>query len=100
MRFTQIILRHMRHSEALTARIQEISEKLELQYPRITNCRVVVESAGNHRQKGRQYLVSVSVRLPGREIVANRHPHEDVYVALRDAFAAVTHQLEPVREAA
>jgi ribosomal subunit interface protein len=101
MRFTQIILRHMRHSEALTERIREVSERLETQYPKIANCRVVVESTGNHQHKGREYLVSVNVRLPGREIVANRHRDKDVYVALRDAFDAVARQLEqPERLAA
>ena len=100
MRFTQIILRHMPRSEALSDRIREVSEKLELQHPRINNIRVVVESTGNHHHRGHEYLVSVHVHLPGREIVANRHQHKDVYVALRDAFSAVEHQLEPERMAA
>lgn len=100
MRFTQITLRNVRRSEALSARIREISEKLEEQYPRITNCRVAVESTGNHRQKGRTYLVSVTVHLPGRQVVANRHENEDVYVALRDAFEAIERQLEPEHAAA
>lgn len=61
---------------------------------------MVVESTGNHHRKGHEYLVSVHVHLPGREIVANRHQHKDVYVALRDAFSAVEHQLAPDRMAA
>jgi ribosome-associated translation inhibitor RaiA len=100
MRFTQINLRHMRHSEALTMRIREISEKLEEQHPRVMNIRVTVECVGNHQQKGRHYLASVVVHLPGREVVANRHEHEDVFVALRDAFDVITRQLEPQRAAA
>lgn len=93
MGFTQIIIRHMLRSEALSGRIQELSEKLQALYPQITLCRVVVESEGNHQHKGRPYLVSVNVRLPHREIVANRHQDQDVFVAARDAFAAVEHQL-------
>ncbi len=93
MRFTQITIRNMRRSPTLTDHIREVSEKLETQYPRITNCRVAVEAEG-HQQRGRDYLASVAVRLPGREIVANRHPGKDPYVALRDAFDAVRHQLE------
>jgi len=92
MGFTQIIIRHMLRSEALSERIHELSEELQGKHPEITLCRVVVESEGNHRHKGRPYLVSVNVRLPHSEIVADRHEHEDVYVALRDAFAAVEHQ--------
>jgi cold shock CspA family protein len=35
--------------------------------------------------------------MPGHaEVVSNRHHDEDVYVALRDAFASVTRQLEDV----
>lgn len=100
MRSTQINLRNMRRSAALTERIRELSEKLEERHPRVANCRVSVESAGNHRQAGREYIVSVVVHLPGREIVANRHRHEDVFVALHDAFDVVERQLEPLREAA
>lgn len=100
MRFTQINLRNMRRSEALTERIRELSEKLELQHPRVANVRVTIESAGNHKHKGREYIVSVLVHLPGRDIVANRHRHEDVYVALHDAFDVVTRQLEPYAMAA
>jgi cold shock CspA family protein len=38
--------------------------------------------------------VRIDARVPGHELVANRDHHEDVYVALRDAFAALTRQLE------
>lgn len=94
MRSTQINLRNMRRSEALSARIRALSEKLGEQHPRILDCHVAVEAAGRHRQKGRQYQVNVSVRIPGRELVANRHEDEDVYVAVRDAFEALARQLE------
>jgi hypothetical protein len=32
--------------------------------------------------------------VPGAELVANRAQDEDVYVAIRDAFGAITRQLE------
>jgi ribosome-associated translation inhibitor RaiA len=38
--------------------------------------------------------VRVDLRVPGREIVASREHHEDVYVALRDAFESAHRQLE------
>jgi cold shock CspA family protein len=58
---------------------------------------VTVEEASKHQHQGRQFAVHVDVRVPGREqIVSRRHQHEDVYVALRDAFAAVGRQLEDV----
>jgi ribosome-associated translation inhibitor RaiA len=32
--------------------------------------------------------------VPGAELVANHAQHEDIYVAVRDAFQAITRQLE------
>jgi len=90
----QITIRDMPRSEALEAHIRDSAAKLEEFHERITSCRVTVEQIAQHHQQGRPFRVSVDVRVPGKEIVANRHQHEDVYVALRDAFDAVKRQLE------
>lgn len=91
----QITIRNLPHSDALETRIRESAEKLERFHPRITSCRVTVEESHRHQHQGRQFEVRVDVRMPGREeIVASRHQHEDVYVALRDAFDAAKRQLE------
>jgi ribosomal subunit interface protein len=95
MRFTQINLRNMRRSPALTERIRELSEKLEIQYPRVMKCRVAVEAATQRPRKGRAYRVSVNVHLPGQDLVSNHREDEDVYVAVREAFAAIERQLQP-----
>ena len=93
----QITVQHMPRSEALEARIREKAATLQRFHPRITSCRVVVQSLGKHPQQGRQFQVEVDVRIPGRaQLLANRHHDEDVYVALRDAFDAITRQLEDV----
>ena len=97
MKSTQINVRNMRRSAALSERIQQLSEKLEEDDPRVMHCRVAVEALGKRHSDGRHFCVSVNVHVPGREVVANRHEDEDVYVALRDAFAAVTRQLEETR---
>ena len=55
-------------------------------------------------EEGGVYHVRVDLTVPGREIVVSRdpaenHAHEDVYVAIRDAFDATRRQLEDhVRE--
>jgi len=90
----QITVRDMLHSEALEAHIRERVAKLEAFHDRITTCRVTVQQQARHQHQGRPFCVRVDVRVPGREIVANRDHHEDVYVALRDAFDAVKRQLE------
>jgi ribosome-associated translation inhibitor RaiA len=98
MNTTQITFRNMRRSAALAERIRVLSERLEGDDPRVMNCRVAIEALGKHQRHGRQYQVSVNVHVPGHEIVANQHGNEDVHAALRDAFAAVTRQLEESRD--
>ena len=90
----QITFRGVAHSDALETQIRRQAEKLEEIHFRITSCRVTVEEFRKHHQQGRQFRVSIDLRVPGKEIVANRDHHEDVYVALRDAFDTAKRQLE------
>jgi len=90
----QITVRHMPRSDALETRIRDQAAKLEEFHPHLISCRVTVEEQTKHQHQGRQFQVRIDAHVPGREIVANRDHDEDVYVALRDAFAAVTRQLE------
>lgn len=93
----QITVRDMARSDALDGRIQEKVAGLEHFHPRITSCRVTVSESRKHHHQGRQFEVRVDLRVPGHgEIISNRHHHEDVYVALRDAFDSTTRQLEEV----
>jgi ribosomal subunit interface protein len=92
-----ITVHGMSRSDALDARIREKVAGLERFHSLITRCRVTVGEFSKHHHQGRQFEVRVDVRVPGHaEIVSNRHHHEDVYVALRDAFASTTRQLEEV----
>lgn len=95
----QITYRNVDQSDAIEARIREKAKKLERFAEHITSCRVTVEAPHKHHHKGKTYAVKIDVTLPGEEIVASRHPdqhqaHEDIYVAIRDAFHAVRRQLE------
>ena len=91
----QIAMQGLARSEALEARIRDSAAKLEQFHPRITSCRVVVDEVDRHRHQGRQFRVKVEVRAPGHEqAVSTLHHHEDVYVALRDAFDSARRQLE------
>lgn len=74
-------------------------DQLESTYGRITGCNVVIAQPHRHHREGRSYSVRVDIRVPGGEIIVNRdhhldHAHEDVFVALRDAFHAVRRRLE------
>ena len=90
----QITLRDIPPSAALEAAINEKAEKLERFYQYVMACRVTVEIPGKHKHKGNEFKVTVDITVPGSEIVINRDHHEDVYVALRDAFDAAKRQLE------
>ncbi len=92
----QISIRHMTDSSALEARIRESAAKLDEFYRGIVRCHVVVEEQGRHRQQGRWFNVRLAVRVPGHELIVNRDHDEDVYVALRNAFASLTRRLEDV----
>jgi cold shock CspA family protein/ribosome-associated translation inhibitor RaiA len=72
---------------------------LERFFDRITACNVVVEADHRHHRQGRLYHVRIDLIVPGREIVVRREPsehhaHEELPVAIHDAFDAVRRQLE------
>ena len=95
----QISFRNVVPSEAVEARIREKVDELEQYDPRIISCRVTVEALHRHHRKGRLYHVRVDLRVPGGDLVVSRehqlaHEHEDIYVAIRDAFNATVRKLE------
>jgi cold shock CspA family protein len=79
--------------------VRERIAKIEQLMNHIISCRVTVEAPHKSHQQGNLYAVRVDLRYAGGEAMANRAPsahraHEDVYVALRDAFRAVRRQLQ------
>lgn len=92
----QITFHDVPHSDALDARIREKAAKLDEFYPHITSCRVVVEERDRHRHQGKQFCVRLDLRVPEHEFAINRDHHEDVYVAVRDAFDAAKRKLEEI----
>ena len=95
----QITFRHVARSEALESRIRAKAGKLEEFHPRISSCHVVVEEIDRHRHQGKQFTVRLDIRVPGQELVIDRDHHEDVYVALRDAFDAAARKLAELARA-
>ncbi len=84
---------------AIRARIHEQVEKLDAFHKNIIGCQVVVESPHHNHHRGNLYQVRVNLSVPGHQFVATSeskhdHAHEDVYVAVRDAFDALERQLE------
>jgi len=94
-----LAFRNMDPSEAAAERVREKTAKLGQYFDRIHSCRVVIEAPHRHHHKGKIYKVSIEIGVPGQRLVVNRspdkkHAHEDVYVAIRDAFNDARRQLE------
>lgn len=95
----QIAFRNMNASESVESYVRERAEDLDRHAGRIMACRVVIEEKHRRHHQGNLYHVRVDVTSPGREVVVSREPrldhaHEDVYVAVRDAFDAARRRLE------
>ncbi len=95
----QVVFDNLERSPAIEARIQKKAEKLNLYCDQIMSCRVVVEAPHKHHHQGKLYRVRIEVTVPDEDLVVSRNPaqrqaHEDVYVAIRDAFDAMRRQLE------
>lgn len=95
----QITYRDMLPSMAVDRCIRERAERLEQFCDRITSCRVVVESRHHRHHQGTLYHIRIDLAAPGGEVVVSRDPamhrtHEDVYVAVRDAFDAARRRLQ------
>jgi len=95
----QITYHNMEPSPAIESDIREKVDKLEEFSDKITSCRVTVEAPHKHHHKGYLYQVMIDLLVPDSEIVVSRtprdnHSHEDIYVAIRDAFNSARRQLE------
>lgn len=102
----QITFHGIDKSDAVETRIREKVSKLEQFFDRITGCRVVVErhhrASTNLTLKDQPFHVSIVVDVPGEELVVKRDPkdpaalkdHQDINIAVRDAFAIMQRRLK------
>lgn len=90
----QITARDLPLTDAIDAAIRSKAQKLTHFFDRIISCRVVVHAPHRHHHKGKSYHVDIDIHVPGAELIVKREPHEDLYVAIRDAFDAARRQLQ------
>lgn len=95
----RISFRGMESSPAVEEQVQRRVAELEQVSDRISACRVTLEMGHRHHRHGNIYHVHLDLSVPGKQIVVNREPgrdhaHEDIYVAIRDAFEAARRQLQ------
>jgi ribosomal subunit interface protein len=82
----QVVFHGMEPSPAVEARAREKVAMLERFCHDVVACRVSVDQLQKHKHQGRPFGVRIDLTIPGHEVVVDRVEHEDVYVALRDAF--------------
>jgi ribosomal subunit interface protein len=90
----QITTRNISISEVVKEDIREKAARLDHFSDHIMGLRVMVEAPHRHHRQGIRYLVRIDITTPGAELVIKRQPHEDIYVAVRDAFDAARRKLE------
>jgi ribosomal subunit interface protein len=95
----RIAFRNLEAPAAIEEEIRQHVDELEEFFDRIIACNVVVEADHRHHRQGGLYHVRIDLIVPEREIVVRREPpehhaHEDLHVAIRDAFDAVRRQLQ------
>jgi len=94
----QITFQQMRRSDALEEAIREKCAKLEQLDPKIVSCRVTVSEEGRHQRQGHAFSVRLDIHVPRKEFAITRSHAEDVYIALREAFAAARSRIEGEQE--
>ena len=96
----EIIFHNLDRSEAVEARLRERVQALERFFDHVTSCRVVVSAPHKHQNKGRIYHVKIELGMPGKPpLVVSQEPevdhrHEDIDVAIKDAFDAAKRRLQ------
>jgi ribosomal subunit interface protein len=95
----ELAFRNMEHSDAIEELVREKAAHLDKLFDRLTSCRVTVEAPHKHHRKGNQYHVQIFLGVPQGQLVVSRDPgdvyaHEDLRVAIRDAFQAAERQLK------
>lgn len=98
---TKIVFRGIDHSTAVVEAVQKRLQKLERYSDEIHSLRVVLESPHKNHSKGKVFHVGLEVLIPSHDIQVTRdqhdkHEHEDLYVAIRDAFDALERRIKAV----
>jgi ribosomal subunit interface protein len=86
-------------SPAVETAVRHHAEELEKFSDRLISCRVVLEAVDQRHRKGNLYGVRIDLMVPEGPVVVTREPgqhhtHEDIYVAIHDAFDKARRELQ------
>ena len=99
----QIVFHNIEQSTSVSDAVNKRISKLQRFCDRILAGRVVLDSPHNNQHKGKVYSVGLEIHTPSKEVRVNQeqhdnHAHEDLYVAIRDAFDAAERQLKAIHK--
>lgn len=89
----QVTFRSIPHSDAVEQQINKHFEKLNSIHSKISHCRVVLDSAHKNQLKTKEFTVSIDIVVHGKELACKKE-NEDIYIAIRDSFAAIEKMME------
>jgi len=89
----QVTVRSISDSPTIEYHIEKHFRKINSKYRKISNCRVVIDVSQNHKHQGKIFSVSIDITIPGKELIS-RKQNQNLYVAIRDGFAAIERLLE------
>ncbi|GGD27896.1 HPF/RaiA family ribosome-associated protein [Sinisalibacter lacisalsi] len=95
----ELSFQHVEPTEEIKDLVREKVDQLDGIYDGITSCHVYIRAPHQSQRTGDLYEVTIEVRIPGKELVVNRHRHdqperEHLKVAIRDAFDAMQRDLK------
>ncbi len=91
----KIIFRGIPAFDTVAERIRKRAANLNRFSDYLHGCRVTIDSAGRHRQRGVLWVVRIDLAIAGGDLVIDRgHHHEDIDMLVNDAFDAAAKVLQ------
>ncbi len=95
---TKITFHGLDRSLAVEGLVEQWISKITRVAGEVSRCEVVIESPHRHHRHGRRFHIRLELDRPGGIVVVDHDrgadgAHEDIYVAIRDAFVAARRQL-------
>ena len=95
----QVVFHNIDQSVALSEVVSKRIQKLQRFSNDLISGRVVLDSPHNNHHKGKVFCVTLEIHISGKEVIVkqgqhDKPAHEDIYVAVRDAFNAAERQLK------
>lgn len=94
----ELSFQNLERSDFIEENVKQRYKKLQSISSEISRCHVVIKAPHKHHHQGNHYEVTIDLKVPGAELAVAKNTgvseaHEDLYVALRDAFDAMVRQL-------